>query len=68
MATEVWLLQYDCGDYYCDGDHVLGVFTTRQKAMDGETDHREKTTRSDKHLFEYRISEWQPDELALTTR
>lgn len=26
---ELWVAQGDCGDYYCDGEHLLGVFTSK---------------------------------------
>lgn len=29
---KVWLAQYDCGDYYCTGEHVAGVFTLEEDA------------------------------------
>lgn len=29
---KVYLLQMDCGDYYCDGEHPAGVFSSRERA------------------------------------
>lgn len=28
----VWVAQGDCGDYYCEGEHLLGVFTGEEAA------------------------------------
>lgn len=28
----MWIAQGNCGDYYCDGGHFLGVFTTEENA------------------------------------
>lgn len=30
--TDVWLVTADCGDYYCEGEHVIGVATTEAEA------------------------------------
>lgn len=34
MSEEVYLVQVECPDYYCGcgGGHVVGIFTTREKA------------------------------------
>lgn len=29
----VWLVVGDCGDYYCEGNHVLAVATTEAEAV-----------------------------------
>lgn len=29
---KVFIVQYDCQDYYCDGDHILEVFATKEDA------------------------------------
>jgi hypothetical protein len=29
---EIFHVQYDCGDYYCDSMHTVGIFSTREKA------------------------------------
>jgi len=36
--SSVWMVQYDCGDYYCEGVHPLGVFSTEALA-DGAVTH-----------------------------
>lgn len=28
----IYLLQMDCGDYYCDGQHPAGAYSSRDKA------------------------------------
>ncbi len=28
----VYVLRADCGDYYCEGEHFLGVFSTQRLA------------------------------------
>lgn len=32
VATEVFLVEADCGSYYCNGHHPVGVFTDRGEA------------------------------------
>ena len=32
-GQRLWVAQGDCGDYYCDGEHLLGVFTTPEGAQ-----------------------------------
>ena len=29
----LWIAVYDCGDYYCDGMHNLGVYDSEGKAL-----------------------------------
>jgi len=29
----VHVVVYDCGDFYCDGDHILGIFYTQDAAQ-----------------------------------
>ncbi len=29
---EVWIVQFDCGDYYCEGKHLAGVFDSKERA------------------------------------
>lgn len=31
----VWIVEANCGDYYCDGDHTVAVYTTRELAEHG---------------------------------
>lgn len=33
---KLWTLTYDCGDYYCDGEHLVGVFESQEAAQDGQ--------------------------------
>jgi hypothetical protein len=33
-AKTVWIVEGDCGDYYCDGMHNLGVYGTDMVAYD----------------------------------
>jgi hypothetical protein len=28
----IYLLQMSCGDYYCDGQHPAGAYSTRERA------------------------------------
>lgn len=32
-GQRLWVAQGDCGDYYCDGEHLLGVFSTPEAAQ-----------------------------------
>lgn len=36
----VYALQYDDGDYYCEGDHVLGIYTTEYLADVAKEAHK----------------------------
>lgn len=41
VPVTVWVVSYDCGDYYHDGEHLVGVFAT-------EADAKEATVKHDK--------------------
>lgn len=37
---KIWIVQWDCQDYYCDGDHLLGVFATREAAQQAASENQ----------------------------
>lgn len=57
----VYLLQYDCGDYYCESCHVLGVFTSRESAEAAQIKHK-TTWKVQVWDWTYRIVAWETDE------
>lgn len=61
----VWVLQYDCGDFYCDGDHVLGVFSSLEKAEDAKAVH--ESSRKPGQWWEHSIAAWNLDTLEVDT-
>lgn len=30
--SDVWVVQASCGDYYCEWDHLLGVYASEEQA------------------------------------
>jgi hypothetical protein len=32
----VWLVTYDDGDYYCEGGHLIGIFSSKELAEDAK--------------------------------
>lgn len=36
-----WLAVYDNGDYYCEGGHIIGLYSTRQKATEAIKEFQE---------------------------
>ena len=32
-TVKLYLIQANCGDYYCEGEHVVGVATTLEDAL-----------------------------------
>jgi hypothetical protein len=30
--TDVWVVQCGCGDYYCDAEHIVGIYSDEQRA------------------------------------
>lgn len=32
QVSTVFVVLAECFDYYCDGDHLLGIFTNREQA------------------------------------
>lgn len=32
MNAHVWVVQASCGDYYCEWDHLLGVYASEERA------------------------------------
>ena len=38
---KVWVALGDCGDYYCDNEHPLGIYSTEQKAADRVSTYQE---------------------------
>lgn len=39
---KVWIVQYDDTDFYCEGMHLVGVYTTVEKAKEAAKEHKEK--------------------------
>lgn len=31
---KLWMMQYDCGDYYCEGVHPYGVYESEELASE----------------------------------
>lgn len=29
---KLWIVKLDCGDYYCDGNHIGGIYSTQEAA------------------------------------
>lgn len=65
---KVWLLTYDCGDYYCDGTHVVGAYSCLENAEIGREDFvdnwREKNPNASivyPAQYEYFVSEYDLD-------
>lgn len=36
MTTEVWLIEGNCGDYYCEGNHVVGIYASENDATEAK--------------------------------
>lgn len=32
LEGPIWVVEGNCGDYYCEGNHVIGIYTTARKA------------------------------------
>lgn len=35
--SEVFVVEGSCGDYYCEGSHVVGIYTTDEEAQRART-------------------------------
>lgn len=40
---KVYHVQFDCGDYYCDSMHTIGIFDSREKAQAGVEQYKRET-------------------------
>jgi hypothetical protein len=57
----MWLAFGDCGDFYCDGDHPLGVFSSEENARWALDKYKEGHTGRDGSLGEYLVDVLNPD-------
>ena len=57
---ELWIAEYDDGDYYCEGHHLIGIFGSEQLAKDAidkfekdATDPKNKNIHIGANWYEY---------------
>lgn len=62
MTGTVWIVQYDCGDYYCENEHLAGVYSSRERAERGVQDHKVKDPDLIGWHKQYNVYEQQLDE------
>lgn len=39
---KLWMLSYHCDDFYCQGEHIVGVYTSEANAAAALQRHHEK--------------------------
>lgn len=60
---KVFVVTYDDGDYYCEGDHILGIYTTREDAQEailGASDYwKQQGVLISAYSYEFAIGEYE---------
>lgn len=55
----VWMVTYDDLDYYCEGNHIVGLYTTEELARQAiEAHQKERGDAHKKWSYDYTVSEW----------
>jgi hypothetical protein len=54
--VNLYHVQYDCGDYYCDSMHTLGIFANEELAKEGIEKFKEELSVSQTLVFVYRTT------------
>ncbi len=49
------MLSYDCYDFYCRGEHIIGVYTSKDLAYAARARHKDKDR--DNEVDHYNISD-----------
>ena len=63
---ELWLATYDDGDYYCEGHHLIGIFTTEELAKEAIDTYKDSISHQFyANSYSYQTENWQLNKIEL---